>query len=300
MDIRKLPAGQGVAWFRQAVNLGARNPKAVFGAALLFILSVYALAFVLMLPAMEFMGPATPAATMIVRMVPSFLAILVVLPVLFAGLMHVIREAEAGRPARARDLYAPFRDARARRLAALGLVQLLFATIGAIVVVPLTGSAYWHDYFVAMQAAMGGSVPLVPEPAHPVLLLLFQLLFNYVTYAVVLFSVPLILFSGQGLLEAIGNSLRAAAKNVLPNLVAGLVFLAAVVVAGLAMMLLGLLASLIGGVVSSVVGALLAVVIVLCFGVAVMVVLTGTAYFAWRDTFGVPPETPAAFAGIEA
>ena len=37
MDIRKVPASQGLAWFTQAINLGARNPKAVFGAALLFL-----------------------------------------------------------------------------------------------------------------------------------------------------------------------------------------------------------------------------------------------------------------------
>ncbi len=46
MEIRKLPIGQGLAWFRQAIDLGARNPRAVFGAALLFLLALYAVALV--------------------------------------------------------------------------------------------------------------------------------------------------------------------------------------------------------------------------------------------------------------
>ena len=42
MEIRALPVGQGLAWFKQAIDLGARNPRAVFGAALLLILALYA------------------------------------------------------------------------------------------------------------------------------------------------------------------------------------------------------------------------------------------------------------------
>ena len=42
MDIRRLPASQGLVWFRQAIDLGARNPRAVFGAAALAIIALYA------------------------------------------------------------------------------------------------------------------------------------------------------------------------------------------------------------------------------------------------------------------
>ena len=44
MDIRALPVGQGLTWFKQAIDLGGRNPRAVFGAALLLIASLYAAA----------------------------------------------------------------------------------------------------------------------------------------------------------------------------------------------------------------------------------------------------------------
>ena len=49
MDIRDLPASQGLVWFRQAIDLGAKNPRAVFGAAALAIIALYAAALALAL-----------------------------------------------------------------------------------------------------------------------------------------------------------------------------------------------------------------------------------------------------------
>mgnify|MGYP003614306764 FL=1 len=49
MDIRRLPASQGLVWFRQAIDLGAKNPRAVFGAALLAIAALYAAALLMVL-----------------------------------------------------------------------------------------------------------------------------------------------------------------------------------------------------------------------------------------------------------
>lgn len=306
MEIRKLPIGQGIRWFRQAIDLGTRNPKAVFGAALLLILTLYAAALLLMLPAMgalQGVGTKHAAASvlsMLGWLAPVFLIVLMLMPVLFGGLMHVIREAEAGRPIRASALYAPFRQGKARTLAALGLMQLLFGVAGALVVAALAGANYWHDYMAAMQAAMSGSVPAVPQPEHPGLLVLFQLLFNYFSYAITLFSVPLILFSGQPLLQAIKLSATAAVRNFSTNLISGALFLAGVLVAALIVMLLAGFANLLGGLVHTQVGALLAFVVFMGFGVIVIVVLTGGAYFAWRDTFDGQALVEPPFVGVEA
>lgn len=306
MEIHKLSAGHGVRWFRQAIDLGARNPKAVFGAALLLLLTLYAAALLLMLPAIgTLQGAGTKHATanamaMLGWLAPVFLVVLMLMPILFGGLMHVIREAEAGRPIGATALYAPFRQGKARTLAALGLVQLLFGVASALVVASLAGANYWHDYMAAMQAAMSGLVPSVPQPEHPGLLVLFQLLFNYFSYTITLFSVPLILFSGQPLLQAIKLSAMAAVRNFSTNLVAGALFLAGVVVAALIVMLLAGFASLLGSFVHTQVGALLAFVVFMGFGVIVIVVLTGGAYFAWRDTFDGPTLIEQPFLGVEA
>lgn len=302
MDVRKLPVGRGLQWFRQAADLGVRNPRAIFGAGLLFILTLYAIVLLMMLPAVGMMraGASRDLMSLLGWLAPLFLVVLLLMPVLFGGLMHVIREAEAGRPVRARDLYAPLRQGAARRLALLGLLQLLFGLVGAIVAVALAGADYWQQYLAAMQGAMNGVVPVMPEPAHPGLLLVFQLLFNYFTYAVMLFSIPLMLFSGRTLREAIVLSLRAALANVGANLLAAGLFLGAVVVAALLTTLLATFASLLGGLVLAQLGTLLELLVLLVFGVVVIVVLTGVAYFAWRDIFEGDRAQPAPFAGIEA
>jgi hypothetical protein len=306
MEIQKLSIGHGVRWFRQAIDLGTRNPKAVFGAALLLLLTLYATALLVMLPAIGALqgtgtkNAAVNAMAMLGWLAPVFLIVLMLMPILFGGLMHVIREAEAGRPIGATALYAPFRQGKARTLAALGLVQLLFGVASALVVALLAGANYWHDYMAAMQAAMSGLVPAVPQPEHPGLLLLFQLLFNYFSYTITLFSVPLIMFSGQPLLQAIKLSAMAAVRNFSTNLIAGALFLAGVLVAALIVMLLAAFASLLGSFVHTQVGALLAFVVFMGFGVIVIVVLTGGAYFAWRDTFDGQTLIEQPFLGVEA
>jgi len=302
MNIRKLPVGRGLAWFRQAADLGVRNPRAIFGAGLLFILTLYAVVLVMMLPAMGMMrsGASKDILALLGWLAPLFLVVLLLMPVLFGGLMHVIREAEAGRPVRARDLYAPLRQGAARRLALLGLLQLLFGVLGAVVAVALAGADYWQQYLAAMQGAMNGAAPVMPQPAHPGLLLVFQLLFNYFSYAVMLFSIPLMLFAERTLRESIVLSLRAALANVGANLLAAGLFLGAVIVGAVLATLLATLANLLGGLILAQLGTLLEILVLLVFGVAVIVVLTGVAYFAWRDIFEGDAAQPPPFVGMEA
>ena len=302
MAIRKLPVGRGLAWFRQAADLGVRNPRAIFGAGLLFILTLYAVVLLMMLPVAGLMrsGASKDVMSLLGWLAPLFLVVLLLMPVLFGGVMHVIREAEAGRPVRARDLYAPLRQGAARRLALLGLLQLLFGLLGAVVAVTLAGADYWQQYLAALQGAMNGIAPVMPQPEHPGLLLVFQLLFNYFSYAVMLFSIPLMLFSGRTLRDAIVLSLRAALANAGANLLAAGLFLGAVIVAAVLATLLATLANLLGGLVLAQLGVLLELLVLLVFGVVVIVVLTGVAYFAWRDTFEGDTAQPPPFVGLEA
>lgn len=134
MEIRKLPIGQGLAWFRQAIDLGARNPRAVFGAALLFLLALYAVALVFAIVGAMVVGQdATPAAGQgpdlrdaLIVAAPPFLLVLVLVPILLGGFMHVIRETESGRPGHARDVLLQLRSPAGRRLGGLGLLPVAF------------------------------------------------------------------------------------------------------------------------------------------------------------------------------
>ncbi|UHQ23282.1 hypothetical protein LVB77_00795 [Lysobacter sp. 5GHs7-4] len=289
-QIRKVPLGQGVQWLTQAVNIGARNPRAVFGAALLMMATLYTLTIVFALPFVAGMRDAAATAKdptrVLTAMVPLFLMLVFALPILLGGLMHVIREAEAGRPVRARDLFAPFRLRKAGPLALLGVIQIVLAAASMLFVVLLAGDDYWANYMTAMRTAMSGGTPVMPEPNHPGLMMAVQLLFNYFTYTLLLLCIPLILFSGNNVVEAVKGALRASLSNVGANLLAGALFMMGALVAALIIGVMGLLAALIGSLIHPIVGAVLSLLLYAGFGAALLVVLVGGSYLAWRDTFG--------------
>lgn len=298
MDIRRQPIGRGLAWLAHAVNVGGRRPRAVFGAALLFIGVMYAALFVGTAPVLLGLdrdAPPDPGALM-VRMVPAVLLFLCLVPVLLGGLMHVVREAEADRPVRVRDLFEPFRARKAGALALLGLVQVLFGLAAVLVVHWLAGPNYWHDYMEAIRSAMGGTMPVMPEPEHPGLLLLAQVVFNYFSYAIMLFSVPLVLFSGATLPEAIRLSVVAAFRNLGPCLLAAILFMAGTLAAAVVMLLLLGFAALLGNAVHPFLAGVLELSLMLVFSMALLAVVTSATYAAWRDIFEGEPDAPAEIA----
>ncbi|MEI2453051.1 hypothetical protein [Lysobacter firmicutimachus] len=153
--IRKVPLSHGVQWLLRAVNLGARNPRAIFGAAVLFMAVLYLLAVLLATPARSLAGSADPDMSGIATaLIPMFVLLVLALPVLLAGLMHVIREAEAGRPTRARDLFAPLRQHKLSALAGVGLIQIALTLISGALVVWLAGQDYWSQYLEMLRDAL--------------------------------------------------------------------------------------------------------------------------------------------------
>jgi len=298
MDIRKLPAHQGLAWFRLAIDLGSKNPRAVFGAALLLISTLYAAVLLMALVLSLLVGGEgrqdQQPDMKLVMLVALALAMLIIflVPILLGGLMHVVREAEAGRSVRARDIFAPLRSEHGQKLAWLGAVQVLLAMFGGALALGLAGADYWQDYMKAVEMLMQGGTPVLGEPRHPGLLFVVQLAFNYFSYALLLYSIPLMLFSGRGLLQALGAALRAAVRNATANLLAAGLFIGALLAGALVTGLVAGLLGLLGGLIHPTVGALLATLVMLGFAVTALVLVTGAAYFAWRDTFGDPAAGP--------
>lgn len=292
MEIRKLPATQGLAWFRLSIDLGAKNPRAVFGAALLLIATLYtavllmALVLSLLIGGNGVQGETPDVSLLMLVALAMALLILFLVPILLGGLMHVVREAEAGRPVRARDLYAPLRSEHGQNLAWLGLVQVVLSVFGGGLAVALAGSDYLQAYLKAMASAIEGGATALPQPNHPGLIFLVQTTFNYFSFSLLLFAIPLMLFSGLGLLQALRAALRAAVRNVAANLLAGVLFLGALVVAALVAGLVAGLLALLGGLIHPAVGSVLAALVMLGFATAALVLVAGAAYLAWRDTFG--------------
>ena len=292
MDIRRLPASQGLVWFRQAIDLGAKNPRAVFGAGMLLVSTLYVAVLAMALVLSLLVGGApkegqVPDLRMLLPVAFALtLLIMFLVPILLGGLMHVVREAEAGRPVRARDLFAPLRNSQGQRLAWLGLVQVVLAIIGGVLAIALAGADYWQDYLKAVETVLQNGTPVLDGPRAPGLLLVVQMTFNYFNYALLLYAIPLMLFSGCGLLRSLGLALRAAIRNAPANLLAASLFIGALILGALVAALVSGLLGLLGGLIHPVLGELLAALVMLGFAVVVLVLVAGAAYLAWRDSFG--------------
>lgn len=298
MDIRTQSIGRGLTWLAHAINVGGRNPGAVFGAAFLFIVAMYLAALLGMLPLLLTVDrealPETGA--LLFRMLPMALLVLCLVPVLFGGLMHVVREADASRPVRARDIFAPWREGKVGKLALLGLVQVVFALFAVLMLRWLEGPNYWHDYMAALRSAIGGTFRVMPGPEHPGLLLLAQLLFNYFSYSIMLFSIPLVMFSGVPLKDAVRLSLRSAIRNAGPCLLTGVLFIAGSIAAAALMLVLVGVAGVLGALIHPIVAGMLELVLMLAFSVALLAVVASVTHAAWRDIFWADAGSVAEFA----
>ncbi|MFC0676326.1 hypothetical protein ACFFGH_00495 [Lysobacter korlensis] len=301
MEIRKVPVRRAITWLAEAINLGRANPRAIFGAALLMISTLYGVLLVVAVISTAVSGASSSSslATKLAAMIPAFLVTVLALPVLMAGLLQVIRAAETGQPARARDLFQILRQPQAKRLAMLGLIHIALGIAGALAVALLAGGSYWDDYLSAVQTAAGGGSLVLPEPEHPQLIFVLQLVFNYISYAIMLLGVPLITFSNAGLGDAVRSSLRASLLNIGANVFGIVVFFAGMLLAALVIGLVGLLIVAVGNLVHPLIGSVLSVGLYLAFGTMLLVVLVGGAYAVWRDTFSTESDTPA-LTGFEA
>jgi hypothetical protein len=307
MNIRKVPAQNGIDWLRRAVNVGGRNPRAVFGAAALFFLTLYAVAAVAVLPvASRLQGRSTLSlGESLAAGIPLLVALAIATPLLLGGLMHVIHEVERGGAARARDLFATLRQGRARSLMGLGFVQVALNVAGVLLVVLAAGPDYVLDSIRVVQGAMEGKVLEPREQPNVALLMLLQLvnlLLNYLSVALMLLCVPLIVLSRTSFAESLRVGLRASWLNLAPNLLGGIVFAIAVLVAAVMVTLVSAVVGGIGAIVHPVLGGALALAIWLAFAVVMLVVAVAASYFAWQDMFdtATPPAAPAAMAHIEA
>ncbi|GAB2506567.1 hypothetical protein [Lysobacter humi (ex Lee et al. 2017)] len=290
MNVRRVPAARGLDWMKAAVNIGARRPRAVFGAAALFLVTLYLLSVLAVLPIAARVQGRTELALdeLVAAAISMFVVLTLALPVLLAGLVRVMHEAESGQDARARHLFSAFFQGHSRALVALGLLQIV-ANLGfAALVVAVAGQDYWQESLKAAQGAMSGRVITPPIPDHPGLMVLLQALqfvFNYFSVALMLLCVPLVMLSGTGLVDAIRLGFRASVVNLGANLLASLVFIVGFVVAAV---VVGIVTAIVAGIAALVHPALAAAIAVLvwaAFGIGVLVVLVASSYYAWRDMF---------------
>jgi hypothetical protein len=273
----------GFRWLMNAINLGRNNPKAVFGAAALSML----LMLVPSLLTVPLQMTGTQSAGRMAAVIAISMLFGLLLAPLYGGLLSIIDAAERGRPARATDVFAPYRagGGAVRMIGfALGMLVVYAAIVAIVLGVVGTGIIHWYTEVLAAQAAKSTTMPALPAGFGTAVALfaVFWLLVMGV-YAVGFGQVAL---AGRSPLAALKDGFVGSIKNLLPllMLVVGL-FVAWIAVALAVIVLVGiaaLLAKLVGAWVLFVVAVPVYIALIL----ALYVVMFGVMYFMWRDVCG--------------
>ncbi len=287
MQIRPQPLSQAWQWFIQTVNLGTGNPRAIFGAAALLVATLMMVLIVgSLLTGLLGGGAGTPPGTALLALTLLLMVgMSILMPILLAGLMYVIREAEAGRPIHAHDVYQPFRQGRAGQLAGFGVVQMLLSALHMWVSAQLAGS---EAYAVLLQGPFQNGtteVAQLPELKHPLLLPLWGLLSSYFNTTVVLLGVALTMLSGLPFLAALKLAARATVRNLPAYLLVACLFAFAL---GALLLVLSMMGAMLVGALSQIfppLATLLGLLFMVVILSVTLVVVCGSSYLIWRDTF---------------
>ncbi|WP_266183224.1 hypothetical protein [Dyella humicola] len=296
MTTRSKGPAAGFGWLTNGIRVSFRHPKPLLGGAALLVVACL-LPTLITLPmqfhAMRAGTPQSPATFGWIMAISMLLGLLIA--PLYAGYLQVVDAAERGLPARARDIFKPYRQGEAWRVIGLGLAigVIYVAVLGIVIAATGGGIAGWYMQVLTAQATHQ------PPPGLPngfgILMTLFTVLglFMLGFYAISLGQVSL---GHRSVFGAIGDGIVGALKNLLPLLVfavsLALVWIVVIIAFALVALLLALLGKLVGPWLMFVLIIPLYVALVL----AMFAVMFGVMYHLWRDVCGddiVPDMAPA-------
>lgn len=286
----------GFGWLKHGIGVSYRHPKPLLGGAALLVVACL-LPSLITLPmqfhAMNAGTPLSPATSGWI-IAASMLFGLLLVP-LYAGYLQLVDAAERGLPARARDIFKPYRQGEAWRLIGYGLAKVVIdiAMFGIVIAATGRGIASWYMQALAAQASHQ------PPPALPhgfgIVMALFMVLGLLIMgfYAISLGQVAL---RRRNVLGAIGDGMLGALKNLLPLLVFAVSLVLAWIVVVIAFVLAALLLTLLAKLVGAWLVLVLLVPLYIATALVVFSVMFGVMYYLWRDVCGddmVPGMAPA-------
>ncbi|MCR6664005.1 MAG: hypothetical protein NVV60_12860 [Luteimonas sp.] len=297
MTTRALGPGAGFDWIKRAINLGAGNPRAIFGGAALFFVAIMGVVIVMSMVIGLFTATLQPGSTAALA-----LSLLVTLPLLLVaaclivGYLRTIDAVESGRPATATDVLKGFSDMQTS-LRAFGLLLALAvlqnALVAGIVATFSPELGTWYAQIVQAQASGQPPTQLPQLPAGSGTVSILISLVMLLVYAVQSIGLGQVALGGRRFGGALADGFSGAIRNLLPLLVLAVVVIVAAIASGLVLLLvaavIGLLAKLLGGWIA----ILLAIPLYVAIVLALVVVSFGVMYHLWRDVAGggaaVPP-----------
>jgi hypothetical protein len=276
----------GFGWLNRGISVSYRHPKPLFGGAAFLLLAALLPSLITLPMQLHAINAGTPLspATFGWATVGSMLLGLLLVP-LYAGYLQVIDAAEHGRPARARDIFKPYRQGEALRVIGYGLALIVVYIAILAIVIAATGGGIvsWYMQVLTTQASHQ------PPPALPhgfgITIALFVVLgiFMMGFYAISLGQVAL---RQRSVFGAIGDGLIGALKNLLPLLVFAVSLVLAWIVAAIAIVIVAALLALIGKLVATWLVFVLIVPLYIAFLLMMFTVMFGVMYHLWRDVCG--------------
>ena len=254
MAFQKVPAGNGLQWITEAVNLILKNPAA-------FLLMGLVVSVISVIPIL------------------GGLALLIVGPALYGGIIYAAREEQSGRKADFQHLFEAFKQpGKLPKMLMLCLPGVAAIVILGVLGVVLLGGALLG---VGVSASANSNAGLAALGAGTLVFFLLALVVGIVCYALTFFATPRVMLEDAEPIEAMKDSARAVLANIGPVLVYCGILLLAFLVVGAILSMIPLLGSMI-------------------VTTALVPLVSVAAYLAWRQVYRqditreIPPATPPA------
>jgi hypothetical protein len=238
MDVRKVRPGAGAEWLLGGFALLRRSPLGLGLLGAIFGVLAGSVALVATRGGQSF--------------VAAELVMLLLGPLLVAGMVHAAREVDEGRAATPGQLLQGLREGKAARLLATLLPQIGAAVLIALLVAIVIGPDNMQQMAQAMEKLQGQANP-DPElmrqiPAGRVLLLVFLAIVIGVGAGFFTFlAVPDMMFTEHGAFAAMGRSFRACVNNIPALIVFYLLLMVSLVALLFAVNIIGLVVGRVAG-----------------------------------------------------
>jgi len=277
----------GFRWLARAIGPARGNPKAVFGGAAMVIAALLLpmlVSFPLQFMAMRQGTPLSP--TLSWALMAFWTVVGLLLFPLYAGYFRIIDAVARGQAARARDVFAPYRQGEVLRFAGYALVMtvLYFAVIALVIASMGGGILQWYGQALSGQMAQPPAITAFPPGFGRAMALAVVLgLWISGVYAIGLGQVAL---GGRSVLGAIGDGVVGSLKNALPLLMLAIGAVVAWIVLVLAILLLGGVITLLGKALGTWFVIACVVLLYLAFLLGLFAAMFSVMQQLWHDVCG--------------
>ena len=298
MTARTVSMGTPFAWLMKAIDVGRRNPRALFGGfALLLLISLIPTVVQMVLQTVLADSPVLMWSLYGLVMLASVLA----MPPLTGAAIRLLHACETGQPAGALDVFDGYRDSGfALRMVLTSLLLFAFyVLIMGLLFALMPAKEMIIEVFSRSMAVPPGGQPdmsgLELDPASLPWLFLWMvgaMAVMFTAMHVQLLATTHAALSGQGPVASLLSGIQGTLKNVLP--LTGFT-LAMLVIGFVVMLVVALVLDLLAVVLTLVSPVLAGVVLLPAYLLAILiaiVVLYGFYYHAWREIFGETAADP--------